>query len=113
MRGKLMESKRARHTARIVGLALAALAMAVPSAGAHSKHGHKHGHHHGQGSVDVQLLGINHFHGQLEPGPGSGGRIGSATDNVPAGGAEYLATHIRELEQGNRNSLVVTAGDLI
>jgi 5'-nucleotidase len=104
-----MQSKRARHAARIVGLALAALAMVVPSAGAHAKHGHKHG----PKSVDVQLLGINDFHGQLEPGTGSGGRIGSATDNVPAGGAEYLATHIRALEQGNRNSLVVAAGDLI
>jgi 5'-nucleotidase len=114
-----MQSKRARHAARIVGLALAALAMAVPSAGAHSKHSHKHGHHHGQKSVDVQLLGINDFHGQLEPGTGSGGRIGPAPvegqppQHVDAGGAEYLATHIRDLQRHQRNSLVVAAGDLI
>src|SRR4051812_41275999 len=100
-----MKSTRARHATRIAGLALAALAMVVPSASAHSRHGH--GQHHGPKSVDVQLLGINDFHGQLEPGTGSGGRVGSATNNVPAGGAEYLATHIRNLEQGNPNSLVV------
>ena len=31
----------------------------------------------------------------------------------PAGGAEYLATHVRALESGVRNSLVVAAGDII
>lgn len=102
-----MELTRARHAARIVGLALAALALAVPSATAKQK------------SVDVQLLGINDFHGQLEPGTGSGGRIGPAPvagqppKHVDAGGAEYLATHIKDLERGKRNSLVVAAGDLI
>jgi 5'-nucleotidase len=96
-----MESKRARRATRVVGLALAALALAVPSAMAASK------------PVDVQLLGINDFHGQLEPGTGSSGRIGTTATNVPAGGAEYLATHIRALEKGKRNSLVVSAGDLI
>ena len=96
-----MERKRACRATRVLGLALGALALAVPNAVAASK------------PVDVQLLGINDFHGQLEPGTGSGGRIGTTTNNVPAGGAEYLATHIRALEQGKRNSLVVSAGDLI
>jgi 5'-nucleotidase len=96
-----MELMRARQAARVVGLALAALALAVPSASAKQK------------TTDVQLLGINDFHGQLEPATGSGGRIGSATENVPAGGAEYLATHIKHLERGKRNSLTVAAGDLI
>jgi 5'-nucleotidase len=104
-----MQFTRARRGARIVGLAAAALAIAVPSATARPKHE----------AVDVQLLGINDFHGQLEPGTGSGGRIGPAPvagqppQHVDAGGAEYLATHIRELEKGHPNSLVVSAGDLI
>src|SRR5215207_2447074 len=65
--------------------------------------------------VDVQLLGINDFHGNLEPPGGSSGIIlpapGEATQL--AGGAAYLATHIRDLRATNPNSLVVSAGDLI
>jgi len=60
-------------------------------------------------SVDVQLLAINDFHGNLEPPQGSGGRI----DGVPAGGAAYLAGHLAELREGQANSLTVAAGDLI
>lgn len=61
------------------------------------------------GSVDVQLLAINDFHGNLDPPAGSSGRIGT----VNAGGVEYLATHIAQLEATNPNTLVVSAGDLI
>ena len=65
------------------------------------------------GDVSVQLLGLNDFHGHLEgntpgtitPSPGAA--------RVPAGGAEYLATHIRAKAEGNPNTLVVSAGDLI
>jgi 5'-nucleotidase len=59
--------------------------------------------------VEVQLLGLNDFHGALEPPSGSGGRIG----NVNAGGAEYLATHLRAKEAENPNTVIVSAGDLI
>ena len=59
--------------------------------------------------VEVQLLALNDFHGNLLPPAGSSGRVGT----VNAGGAEYLATHVRNLEQGNRNTFVVSAGDLI
>ena len=62
-----------------------------------------------RGTVDVQLLAINDFHGNLEPPAGSSGQIGT----IPAGGVEYLATHIRNLEATNRNTVVVSAGDLI
>lgn len=59
--------------------------------------------------VEIQLLALNDFHGNLLPPTGSSGRVGT----VDAGGAEYLATHVRALEQTNRNSFVVSAGDLI
>lgn len=63
----------------------------------------------GPATVDVQLLAINDFHGNLEPPAGSSGRIGA----VNAGGVEYLATHVRNLEATNPNTVVVSAGDLV
>jgi len=45
--------------------------------------------------------------------PGTISPTGGLDDRIPAGGAEYLATYIRDLERQNRNSLVVSAGDLI
>lgn len=59
--------------------------------------------------IDVQLLALNDFHGNLEPPSGSSGRIGS----VNAGGVEYLATHIDQLRSTNPNTVVVSAGDMI
>lgn len=59
--------------------------------------------------VEVQILALNDFHGNLQPPSGSSGRVGT----VNAGGAEFLATHVKNLEQTNRNSIVVSAGDLI
>ena len=73
-------------------------------------HGH-HGHHQSKKDVKLQLLGLNDFHGQLEPPRARPAAAASGT--VPAGGAEYLATHVRALEKGVKNSLVVSAGDLI
>ena len=72
-------------------------------------------HHpwHKKKDVKVQLLGLNDFHGALEPPSGSGGRVTTPTGNVDAGGVEYFATHVRALEKGVKNSLVVSAGDLI
>lgn len=59
--------------------------------------------------VEVQILALNDFHGNLKEPTGSGGRVGT----VLAGGAEYLATHIKNLEATNANTIVVSAGDLI
>ncbi len=59
--------------------------------------------------VEVQLLALNDFHGNIQPPAGSSGRVGT----VNAGGAEYLATHVRALSETNRNTFVVSAGDLI
>jgi 5'-nucleotidase len=77
-------------------LALFALAV-LPAAAAPS------------GTVNVQILAVNDFHGNLEPPSGSSGRIGT----INAGGVEYLATHIRNLKATNPNTVVVSAGDLI
>src|SRR3989304_4243033 len=61
------------------------------------------------GTVNVQILAVNDFHGNLEPPSGSSGRIGT----INAGGVEYLATHIKTLEATNPNTAVVSAGDAI
>jgi len=60
-------------------------------------------------TVTVQLLAINDFHGNLEPPSAGTGQIGS----TPAGGVEYLATHLKRAVAENPNSLIVAAGDLI
>lgn len=59
--------------------------------------------------VEVQILALNDFHGNLEPPAGSNGRIGSVT----AGGVEFLARHIAQLRATNPNTVVVSAGDNI
>ncbi len=63
----------------------------------------------GRSPVTVQLLAINDFHGNLEPPTGSNGLVGLA----PAGGAEYLAAHLKNDIARNPNSIIVAAGDLI
>ena len=60
-------------------------------------------------TTEIQILGLNDFHGQLEEPAGSGGRIGTTN----AGGVEYLATHVRNLRATNPNTLFVSAGDMI
>jgi 5'-nucleotidase len=61
------------------------------------------------GTVDVQILAVNDFHGNLMPPSGSSGRVGG----IDAGGVEYLATHIATLRSRNPNTAVVSAGDMI
>ena len=61
------------------------------------------------GTVTVQLLAINDFHGNLDPPAGANGLIG----RTPAGGAQYLATHLKNAIARNPNAIVVAAGDLI
>ena len=67
--------------------------------------------------IDLRILAINDFHGNLLPPPG-GIRIADPDDNtrkinVPAGGAEHMATLVKQLRQGTRNTIFVAAGDLI
>src|SRR5437762_1737448 len=67
--------------------------------------------------VDLRILAINDFHGNLRPPPG-GIRIADLADKtkniaVPAGGAEHMATVVKQLREGHRNTIFVAAGDLI
>ena len=67
--------------------------------------------------VQVRILAINDFHGNLKP-PLGGIRIKDPADpakqiSVPAGGAEHLATAVAELEKGHPDHIFVAAGDLI
>jgi 5'-nucleotidase len=67
--------------------------------------------------VDVRILAINDFHGNLRP-PAGGIRIADPDDKtkkimVPAGGAEHMATLVRQLRQNRKNTIFVAAGDLI
>jgi 5'-nucleotidase len=69
-------------------------------------------HHKPPQTVPVRLVSINDFHGNLEPPTGSGGAIVNESGvSVPAGGAAYLATHLKTLV--NKDSAIVAAGDLI
>ncbi len=93
------------RTARVL-LLLALALLVLPSAALA-------GGRHKPRDVEVQLLGLNDFHGHLESTtPGTITPAPDATP-VPAGGAEFLATHLREKERENRNTLIVSAGDLI
>jgi 5'-nucleotidase len=67
--------------------------------------------------VDLRILAINDFHGNLRP-PTGGIRIADPADKtkkiaVAAGGAEYMATLVKELREGHPNNIFVAAGDLI
>jgi 5'-nucleotidase len=67
--------------------------------------------------VELRILAINDFHGNLRPPPG-GIRVADPDDAtkkiaVPAGGAEHMATLVRQLRAGRRNTIFVAAGDLI
>jgi 5'-nucleotidase len=67
--------------------------------------------------VELRILAINDFHGNLRPPPG-GIRITDPDDKtrkitMPAGGAEHMATLVKQLRAGQNNTIFVAAGDLI
>src|SRR5207247_9948777 len=68
-------------------------------------------------TVDLRILAINDFHGYLQPPPG-GIRIADPADRrkkiaVAAGGAEHMATLVKQLRERASNAIFVAAGDLI
>lgn len=92
-----------RHLLRLTSfaLALAALPAAAQTAA----------------PVELRILAINDFHGNLRPPPG-GIRINDPEDKnkkvmVAAGGAEYMTTLVKQLREGHKNTIFVAAGDLI
>ncbi|MDX2852438.1 bifunctional metallophosphatase/5'-nucleotidase [Actinacidiphila glaucinigra] len=106
-----------RVAAATAGLAaVGALVIASPTAQAHETHPGGHGH--GSRTVDLQLLAVNDFHGNLEPPAGSSGRVtelqaDGTTKTIDAGGVEYLASSLRTARQGQERSLTVAAGDIV
>ena len=67
--------------------------------------------------VELRILAINDLHGYLQPPPG-GIRIADPDDKskkiaVEAGGAEQMATLVKQLRAGAKNTIFVAAGDLI
>ncbi len=95
--------KSTRRKSRVVALAataaLVASLAALPAGAANSGQGAENSQ-----KVELQILAINDFHGNIDSASGSFGGTG---------GADYLATNIRARELGVQNSIVVSAGDLI
>lgn len=95
-------------------VAVAALsAAALPSAQADNDASTKHD------TTQLQVLALNDFHGALEPPGGSDGEVtheheDGTTEQIEAGGVEYLATALREARKGHEGrSTTVAAGDLV
>ena len=67
------------------------------------------------GPVEIQILGINDFHGNLEPPTSPVERVEAdgTKRTEPLGGAGFLASTLAELRAGQANSITVAAGDLI
>jgi 5'-nucleotidase len=96
---------RNRLCQRLAALALVSAALAAPACAE------------GATPVEVRILAINDFHGNLRP-PAGGIRIADPDDKtkkivVPAGGAEHMATLLRQLRADRKNTVFVAAGDLI
>jgi 5'-nucleotidase len=91
------------HLLAAVTLALCGAALPYPATAADT--------------VDLRILAINDFHGNLRP-PSGGIAIADPADKtnkiiVPAGGAEHMATLVQQLRQDHKNTIFVAAGDLI
>jgi len=95
-----------RHSLALVFGALA-LAASLPATSAAAQ----------TATVDLRILAINDFHGYLRPSSG-GIRIADPNDKtkkmvIAAGGAEHMATLVKQLSEGHKNTIFVAAGDLI
>jgi 5'-nucleotidase len=94
-----MTSPVRRRSAAMLAALMLAIALVVPAAATRPAAPGPY--------IDVQLLGFNDYHGHLEAT--TPGAVGA----TPAGGAEYLSSHLSALRSGNKYSLTVAAGDLI
>ena len=68
-----------------------------------------------QAPIEVQILAINDFHGNIEtpPEPVSITQTDGTVVRVRAGGAAQLASSLERARDGHPNSITVAAGDLI
>ncbi|WP_370945683.1 bifunctional UDP-sugar hydrolase/5'-nucleotidase [Amycolatopsis sp. cg5] len=99
----MLISNRLKRVVAVFGAALTAGALVATPASAY-----------GSQTTDVRLIAFNDLHGNLEPPSGSSGRVVlSDGKTVDAGGAAFLATHVKQLRAQVRNSLVFSAGDNI
>ena len=96
---------------RILLALLAVLALSAAPAQAHSNHSpqHGHGHHHGHHAqprtVDLQVLGLNDLHGNLEP---------TLVSGKDAGGVAWLGGYIAAARAQNpKGTIVAHAGDTV
>ncbi|MFD8233606.1 bifunctional metallophosphatase/5'-nucleotidase [Streptomyces sp. NPDC059696] len=115
--------RRRRRTNRFVALAagvvtVGALAAAGLPGSATAGEEHRGGGYWPGRYQDVQLLSFNDLHGNLEPPAGSSGRVtetqpDGTTKTIDAGGAEYLATHLRQARKGQRYSITAAGGDMV
>jgi len=68
-----------------------------------------------QAPIEVQILAINDFHGNIEtpPDPVAITQADGSIVKARVGGAEQLASALERARQGHPNSITVAAGDLI
>ncbi|MEU3727879.1 bifunctional metallophosphatase/5'-nucleotidase [Streptomyces sp. NPDC033538] len=90
-----------RLSALIAGAVLTTVAAITPAAAEEER----------TEPVDVQLVSLTDFHGYL--GEYSATIVGSHQSDPPVrvGGGSYLATHLKQLRQGQDNSILFSAGD--
>jgi 5'-nucleotidase len=94
---------------RLLLAVLAAVALAAAPAQAHRPHPPQHHPPQHQTkapkTVDLQVLGVNDLHGNLEP---------TAVGTRPAGGVAWLASYLRQAEAADpKGTIVAHAGDTV
>ncbi|MFJ4981618.1 bifunctional metallophosphatase/5'-nucleotidase [Streptomyces coeruleorubidus] len=113
------QERHRRRRNRLVALAagvatVGALAAATVPGAASAGENHGGGGHWPGRYQDVQLLSFNDLHGNLEPPTGSSGRVtDGTTEPIDAGGVEYLATHLRQVREGEKYSITAAGGDMV
>jgi len=102
-----------RRLSRAGALAVAA-AVAVTVAAPAAEAAPRHRQPRPPKTVSVRVISFNDLHGNLVEPLGSSGRVFRADGTaVDAGGAAYLATHVRRLRSAADHSLVLSTGDNI
>ncbi len=99
-------------SARILAATAASLTLAAAGTGLAAAGPAGKGKPDHPGTMSVQLLSFNDYHGHIEA---SDGPIAADPEQTPVGGAEYLASTLDRLRAkvGDKRSLTVAAGDLI